>query len=101
LQAWEWIIGKEDSRITLRDIYLAVTEEKKLWAAREDVPSQCVASANIVQFFEYLAGEAEGLVLQLLASRTVADSVAQIRKLETERLDQAKPTNDWRATVES
>lgn len=93
-------LAREPDSITWRDIYLAVTEEKKLWVAREDVPCQCVASANIVQFFEYLAGEAEGLVLQLLASRTVADSVAQIRKLETERLDQVKPTNDWRAAVE-
>jgi hypothetical protein len=52
----------------------------------EDVPCQCVASANIVQFFERLAGEAEGLVLQMLANRTVADSVSEIRKLEMARL---------------
>jgi hypothetical protein len=50
------------------------------------VPCQCVASANIVQFFERLAGEAEGLVLQMLANRTVADSVSEIRKLEMARL---------------
>ena len=47
-----------------------------------------MASANIVQFFERLAGEAEGRVLEMLASRTVADSVAQIRKLGMARLDQ-------------
>lgn len=79
-------LAREPEAITLRDIYLTVTDEKKLWVARSDVPCQCVASANIVQFFERLAGEAEGLVLQMLASRTVAASVAEIRKLEIARL---------------
>jgi Rrf2 family transcriptional regulator, repressor of oqxAB len=80
----DWHASPKRSR--LRDIYLTVTDEKKLWVARSDVPCQCVASANIVQFFERLAGEAEGLVLQMLASRTVADSVTEIRKLEMARL---------------
>jgi Rrf2 family transcriptional regulator, repressor of oqxAB len=79
-------LARKPETITLRDIYLTVTAEKKLWVARSDVPCQCVASANIVQFFECLAGEAEGLVLQMLADRTVADSVAEIRKLEIARL---------------
>ena len=79
-------LGRKPETITLRDIYLTVTAEKKLWVARSDVPCQCVASANIVQFFERLAGEAEGLVLQMLANRTVADSVSEIRKLEMARL---------------
>jgi hypothetical protein len=58
-----------------------------------------VASANIGQFFKCLAGEAEGLVLEMLASRTVADSVAQIRKLEMARLDQVKPNAPLHASV--
>ena len=79
-------LARKPETITLRDIYLTVTDEKKLWVARSDVPCQCVASANIVQFFERLAGDAEGLVLQMLANRTVADSVSEIRKLEMARL---------------
>src|ERR1700688_3465639 len=92
-------LARRPEAITLRDVYLAVTDEKKLWVAREGVPCQCVASANIGQFFECLAGEAEGLVLEMLASRTVADSVAQIRKLEMARLDQVKPNAPLYASV--
>ena len=84
-------LARPPDSITLRDIYLAVTEKKRLWVAREGIPCQCVASANIVHFFGCLAGEAEGLVLEMLANRTVADSVAQIRRLEMVRLDQRKP----------
>jgi Rrf2 family transcriptional regulator, repressor of oqxAB len=79
-------LARKPETITLRDIYLTVTDEKKLWVARSGVPCRCVASANIVQFFEHVAGEAEGLVLQMLANRTVADSVSEIRKLEMARL---------------
>src|SRR6267154_4578536 len=42
-------LARKPDTITLRGIYLTVTEEKKLWVARSDVPCQCVASANIVQ----------------------------------------------------
>src|ERR1700736_5657343 len=64
-------LARKPERTPLPDFYLAVADEKKLWVARSDVPCQRVPSANIVQFIERLAGEAEGLVLQMLANRTV------------------------------
>ena len=83
-------LARAPETITLREIYRCVTDDKKLWVARTDVPCQCVASANIVQFFECLADEAEDLVLEMLGRRTVADSVAQIRSLEQTRLDKLR-----------
>ena len=39
------------------------------------------------RFFEGVADDAGALVLEMLGRRTVADSVAEIRKLEKTRLD--------------
>ena len=82
-------LARPPESITLRDIYCCVTEDKRLWTARPDVPCRCVASANIGEFFECVADEAEALVLEMLGRRTVADSVAEIRKLEQTRLGRA------------
>ncbi|HGV3886332.1 TPA: Rrf2 family transcriptional regulator, partial [Klebsiella pneumoniae] len=38
-------LGRPADKITLRDIYLSVIEDKKLWASRPDVPARCVVSA--------------------------------------------------------
>lgn len=35
-------LGRPADKITLRDIYLSVIEDKKLWASRPDVPARCV-----------------------------------------------------------
>ncbi len=32
-------LGRPADKITLRDIYLSVIEDKKLWASRPDVPA--------------------------------------------------------------
>lgn len=79
-------LARSPESITLRDIYRSVTEDKRLWTARPDVPCRCVASANIGEFFECIADEAEALVLQMLERRTIADSVSEIRSLEQTRL---------------
>ena len=79
-------LGRSPESITLRQIYCCVTDDKRLWIARPDVPCRCVASANIGEFFECVADEAEALVLEMLGRRTVADSVAEIRTLEQTRL---------------
>jgi Rrf2 family transcriptional regulator, repressor of oqxAB len=78
-------LARSSATITLRDIYRSVTDDKKIWVARTDLPCQCVASANIVEFFECIASEADALVLDMLARRTVADSIAEIRNLERTR----------------
>ena len=86
-------MARSPKNITLRDIYCCVTDDKRLLTARPDIPCQCVASANIGEFFEGVASEAEALVLDMLARRTVADSVAEIRKLEQMRIGRASAVN--------
>src|SRR3984957_1914728 len=44
-------LGRAAGQITLRDLYLAVTEDKRILVAREDIPSRCRISANINGFF--------------------------------------------------
>jgi|GEM_PF-64093 len=91
-------LARAPATITLRDIYCSVTDDKKIWAARTDVPCQCVASANIVEFFGRIAGEADALVLDMLGRRTVADSIAEIRNLERTRIAQSgQQTGHFRA----
>ena len=78
-------LARRPGDITLRDVYQAVTDDKRLFAARPDVPSLCVVSTNIEAFFGSLANRAERAVLDLLGGRTIADSLAEIRALEARR----------------
>ena len=75
-------LARRPDQITLRDIYRSVTDDKRLFTARTDVPSVCVVSANIDVFFRSLAGRAEQAVLGLLAEQTIAESLAEIRALD-------------------
>lgn len=75
-------LARRPDQITLRDIYRAVTDDKRLFTGRTDVPSVCVVSANIDAFFGSLAGRAEQAVLGLLAEQTIAASLAEIRALD-------------------
>ncbi len=65
-------LGRPADKITLRDIYLSVIEDKKLWASRPDVPARCVVSANACWYFKSVADEAEQASLNVLARHTVA-----------------------------
>ncbi|VFT73595.1 putative transcriptional regulator [Klebsiella aerogenes] len=47
-------LGRPADKITLRDIYLSVIEDKKLWASRPEVPARCVVSANACWYFNRL-----------------------------------------------
>ena len=78
-------LARRPGDITLRDVYQAVTDDKRLFAARPDVPSLCVVSTNIEAFFGSLANQAECAVLDLLGERTIAGSLAEIRALEARR----------------
>lgn len=48
-------LGRPADKITLRDIYLSVIEDKKLWASRPEVPARCVVSANACWYFKSVA----------------------------------------------
>ena len=58
-----------------------MTDDKRLFTARTDVPNVCVVSSNIDVFFRALAERAEQAVLGLLAEETIAESLAEIRAL--------------------
>ncbi|ENR9726859.1 transcriptional regulator, partial [Klebsiella aerogenes] len=74
-------------QITLRDIYLSVIEDKKLWASRPDVPARCVISANACWYFKSVADEAEQASLAVLARHTVASALEEVKKADTSGCD--------------
>ncbi|EOJ3242266.1 Rrf2 family transcriptional regulator [Klebsiella pneumoniae] len=74
-------------RITLRDIYLSVIEDKKLWASRPDVPARCVVSANACWYFKSVADEAEQASLNVLARHTVASALEAVKNADTSGCD--------------
>ena len=73
-------LGRPAEDITLRDIYCAVIEDKRLWAARPDVPARCVVSANACTYFKNIVNEAEEASLQVLGRHTVADALAEFER---------------------
>lgn len=73
--------------ITLRDIYLSVIEDKKLWASRPDVPARCVVSANACWYFKSVADEAEQASLNVLARHTVASALEAVKNADTSGCD--------------
>jgi Rrf2 family transcriptional repressor of oqxAB len=79
-------LGRSAGQITLRDLYLAVTEDKRILVAREDIPSRCRISANINEFFAEVATDAETAMLDALARRNVADSLADLLRLDDIRM---------------
>ena len=76
-------LGRPADKITLRDIYLSVIEDKKLWASRPDVPARCVVSANACWYFKSVADEAEQASLNVLARHTVASALATVWRART------------------
>jgi len=74
-------LGRSTNSITLREIYSAVLGEKSLWVPRV-VPHRCLVSSNIEQYFVGLAARADKAVLKTLEHNTLADSLAELRKLD-------------------
>lgn len=80
-------LGRPADKITLRDIYVSVIEDKKLWASRPDVPARCVVSANACWYFKSIADEAEQASLEVLAQHTVASALEKVKKADTSGCD--------------
>lgn len=70
-------LGRPANEITLRDIYAAVIDDKRIWAARPEVPARCLVSANACWYFKSVVSEAEEASLEVLARHTVADALAE------------------------
>ncbi len=81
------LVGRPADKITLRDIYLSVIEDKKLWASRPDVPARCVVSANACWYFKSVADEAEQASLNVLARHTVASALEAVKNADTSGCD--------------
>jgi Rrf2 family transcriptional repressor of oqxAB len=79
-------LGRTAEQITLRELYLAVMEDKRILVAREDIPTRCRISANINEFFAEVATDAETAMLDALASRNIADSLAELLRLDGIRM---------------
>lgn len=77
-------LGRPADKITLRDIYLSVIEDKKLWASRPDVPA---VSANACWYFKSVADEAEQASLNVLARHTVASALEAVKNADTSGCD--------------
>ncbi|WP_347484809.1 Rrf2 family transcriptional regulator [Enterobacter sp. HNDS-6] len=80
-------LGRPPEEITLRDIYLSVTEDKKLWASRPDVPARCVVSANACWYFKSVSEKAEQASLAVLARHTVASALEEVKKADSSGCD--------------
>ncbi|EOZ9566220.1 Rrf2 family transcriptional regulator [Klebsiella pneumoniae] len=74
-------LGRPADKITLRDIYLSVIEDKKLWASRPDVP------ARSCWYFKSVADEAEQASLNVLARHTVASALEAVKNADTSGCD--------------
>lgn len=77
-------LARAPEEITVRDVYLAATDDKQLFASRPNVPGVCVVSRNIGTFFDALAKGAEAALLAHLADKTIAQSLAQIRDTDAQ-----------------
>ncbi|EMB4683215.1 Rrf2 family transcriptional regulator [Klebsiella pneumoniae] len=75
-------LGRPADKITLRDIYLSVIEDKKLWAS-----ARCVVSANACWYFKSVADEAEQASLNVLARHTVASALEAVKNADTSGCD--------------
>ncbi|AYG63151.1 Rrf2 family transcriptional regulator [Rhizobium jaguaris] len=84
-------LGRLASEITLHDIYSAVIFDKRLWAARDDVPCRCPVSTHIAVLFESVARRAEFAVMGALNSLTIADALRQLKEIEQQELQAADP----------
>lgn len=80
-------LGRPADKITLRDNYLSVIEDKKLWASRPEVPARCVVSANACWYFKSVADEAEQASLNVLARHTVASALEALKNADTSGCD--------------
>lgn len=74
-------LARASDQITLRDIYCSITGDKRLWISRPDVPVYCAVSANIGEFFDVIARDAEAAILETLSKKKISDCLQEILHL--------------------
>ena len=75
-------LARPAREITLGEVYLSVTGEKKLLPARPDVPHLCDISSRVEQYFQSLSSDAEEAMLDLLRRRTLDQSLTELLALK-------------------
>jgi Rrf2 family transcriptional repressor of oqxAB len=70
--------------ITLADVYRSSVGDKPLWACRSEGEQVCLVTAHASEYFARLTARAEQAVLEELGSETLADSLAELRRLGRE-----------------
>jgi Rrf2 family transcriptional repressor of oqxAB len=78
-------LTREASEITLRDVYEAVSKDKPFWAPRGGVPSVCLVSSNISEYFSAVSASAQQSTLASLGESTLADGLARLHTLDAQR----------------
>ncbi|WP_308124722.1 Rrf2 family transcriptional regulator [Streptomyces sp. NEAU-YJ-81] len=81
-------LGRPTDRITLAEVYRCAVGDKPLWACSPGVEPVCQVTAHAGEYFAALTAEAEEAVLDSLGDRTLADSVRELRRLDTGRARQ-------------
>ena len=69
--------------ITLRDIYLAVVADAKIWAPRTGIPHRCLVSSNVQGYFEELIDDAQEAILAMLGQRTLLQVLTELEIRES------------------
>ncbi|MDL2408584.1 Rrf2 family transcriptional regulator [Rhizobium calliandrae] len=94
-------LGRPAGEITLHDVYSSVIFDKRLWAARDDVPCRCPVSTHIAVLFESVARRAEFAVMGALNGLTIADALLQLKEIEQQELQAADPSCPKAAAAKS
>jgi Rrf2 family transcriptional regulator, repressor of oqxAB len=75
-------LGRRPDQITLEEIYRSAIGEKPLWAPRAEGPRECLVTNHAAEYFVRLTDETEVAVLSVLAGRTLADSLNELRAID-------------------
>ncbi|UKK94700.1 Rrf2 family transcriptional regulator [Brucella pseudogrignonensis] len=73
-----WLARPADE-VTLLEVYQASVDDRRLFTVRPNVPPRCVVSRNIDWFVDGLTREAEAQLASLLAGKTIAQALQEMR----------------------
>ncbi|AWB92592.1 RrF2 family transcriptional regulator [Aeromicrobium chenweiae] len=74
-------LARPASDITLREIYRAAVADKRIWDQRDEMPHVDDVTTNACRYFESLTDEIEDTVVATLGSKTLSDSLADLKSL--------------------
>ena len=87
-------LGRPADQIALREIYRSAIGDKPLWAPRAEGPRECLVTNHSAQYFANLTNETESAVLGVLAGRTLADSLDELRAIDRVGSNPGSGTSD-------